>query len=208
MREAQQLPQDRNGASTSKTYNLGDKPVKFGQGNIRGCTVLLVVSKYAVYQAHLWEVPSMRKKEGHKLLPNENVFQQNILEYLDHDNELRKPQLKGSGANGQYPNASPQVYIITPKSPRGSGLQYSNKVNQIGEKVNTVLGLPQNTEPKIYDYQKFGSTVNSVLFMYDPNNNDSEDSCEKEAAWNAWWSGSWKDPVFSGQWKNWRQSKV
>lgn len=64
--------------STSKTYDLGENPLKFGQDEIRGCTVLLIVSKYAVYQAHLWEVPSMRINEGGRLVPNEKAFQQNI----------------------------------------------------------------------------------------------------------------------------------
>ena len=41
----------------------------------------------------------------------------------------------------------------------------------------------------------------SVLFMYDPSNNDSKDPCKQEAIWNAWWDDHVKRPVFSSQWK-------
>lgn len=195
------LPQDTSGRglSTSKTYYLGESPLKFGQGGIQGCTILLVVSKYAVYQTHLWETPSMRKKEGQQLVPNENAFQQNILKYLDHDNELRKPQLKGTGTNGEYPDASPQVYMFTPKSPAGDRPRYRDEVNHIYEKAKAALDLPSTEVPKKLSYQEIFGKAFSVLFMYDPNNNDSKDLCEQEAAWNAWWGDHFKGPVFSGQ---------
>lgn len=152
-RDDKVLPQDQSGMSTSKTYDLGENPLKFGQRNIRGCTIILVVSKYAVYQAHLWEVPSMRIKEGGRLVPNEKVFQQNILEYLDQDKELRKPQLKGTGTNGEYPGASPQVYMFTPKSRTGADRpQYTDEVNRITEKVKEALDLPAAREPEMFNY--------------------------------------------------------
>lgn len=201
-REDKLLPKDESvhGMSTSKTYDLGENPLKFGQEEIRGCTILSVVSKYAVYQAHLWEVPSMRIKEGGRFVPNENAFQQNILDYLDHDNELRKPQLKGTGDNGEYPDAAPQVYMFTPKSRTGRDQpQYKEEVNRINEKVKAALGLPATKEPEIFNYQKPGTNAVSVLFMYDPNDNDAGDGCKKEAAWNAWWGGRFNGPVFAGQ---------
>lgn len=202
-REDKVLPQDKSGMSTSKTYDLGENPLKFGQEKIQGCTVLLIVSKYAVYQAHLWEDPSMKIEKGDKFVPNEEGFQRNILEYLDQDNELRKPQLKGTGTNGEYPNASPQVYLFTPKSRTGADRpQYRDEVNRINEKVRAALDLPATREPEIFNYQKIMSKTFSVLFMYDPNNNNSKDPCKQEAAWNAWWGGRFNGPVFSDQWKN------
>ena len=141
----------------------------------------------------------MRIKEGGRLVPNEKVFQQNILEYLDQDKELWKPQLKGTGTNGEYPGASPQVYMFTPKSRTGADRpQYTDEVNRITEKAKAALDLGAGREPKIFNYQKPGTNAVSVLFMYDydPNYNDSKDPCKQEAAWNAWWGGRFTGPVF------------
>lgn len=202
-REDKVLPQDESRMSTSKTYDLGENALKFGQRKIEGCTVLLIVSKYAVYQAHLWEDPSMRIEKGGKFIPNEEGFQRNILDYLDQDNELRKPQLKGTDTNGEYPEASPQVYMFTPKSRTGADRpQYRDEVDRINEKVKAALDLPATREPEIFKYQKIMGKLFSVLFMYDPNNNDSKDPCNQQAAWNVWWGGRFNGPVFSGQLKN------
>ncbi|RAK95372.1 uncharacterized protein BO80DRAFT_459814 [Aspergillus ibericus CBS 121593] len=176
MRSGQLLAKDTSGMSSSETVVFGSGSTIFSQTNIRGCTVLMVVSKYAVYQAHLWEAPGFVTNQNGTVAFDEQQFQTTILDFLTNDPNLKMPQLAGSTA---YPDAGTQVYIGTPIATTGQGAKYASQISEVVSTVNSVLGL--STSPTEYYYTTTNSDGEGKwLFKYNAN------TCNKPV-WQMWY---------------------
>ncbi|OJZ84825.1 hypothetical protein ASPFODRAFT_35035 [Aspergillus luchuensis CBS 106.47] len=199
MRKGKLLAKDSsNMKSTSETIGFGDDPFNFSQINIRGCTVIVVVSKYAVYQAHLWQKPGfVVVKEGRAVL-DEETFKTKILDYLASDTNLKDERLTGSS---KYPSPDTKVYIGTPLARTGKQApRYPEQVKRIAAQVNSVLGL--SAEPTEYDYETIKSKDDSdeamssditygegkFLFQY-------RGSCASPT-WQVWYGGKASAPLW------------
>ncbi|PYI04802.1 hypothetical protein BO78DRAFT_319512, partial [Aspergillus sclerotiicarbonarius CBS 121057] len=176
MRSGQLLAKDTSGMTTSETVVFGSGSTTFSQTNIQGCTVLMVVSKYAVYQAHLWESPGFVTDQNGTVAFDEQEFQTTVLDFLTNDPNLKMAQLTGSTA---YPDAGTQVYIGTPSSTTGEGAKYSSQISEVASTVNSVLGL--STTPTEYYYTNTNSDGDGKwLFQYNAN------TCNKPV-WQIWY---------------------
>ncbi|PYH28128.1 uncharacterized protein BO87DRAFT_464025 [Aspergillus neoniger CBS 115656] len=199
MRKGKLLAKDSsNMKSTSEIIGFGDDPFNFSQINIRGCTVIVVVSKYAVYQAHLWQKPGfVVVKEGRAVL-DEETFKTKILDYLASDANLKDERLTGSS---KYSSPDTKVYIGTPLARTGKQApRYPEQVKRIAAQVNSVLGL--SAEPTEYDYETIKSKDDSdeamssditygegkFLFQY-------HGSCASPT-WQVWYGGKASGPIW------------
>ncbi|GAT19083.1 similar to An01g14440 [Aspergillus luchuensis] len=160
--------------------------------------VLFVVSKYAVYQAHLWQKPGfVVVKEGRAVL-DEETFKTKILDYLASDTNLKDERLTGSS---KYPSPDTKVYIGTPLARTGKQApRYPEQVKRIAAQVNSVLGL--SAEPTEYDYETIKSKDDSdeamssditygegkFLFQY-------RGSCASPT-WQVWYGGKASGPLW------------
>ncbi|GKZ36055.1 hypothetical protein AbraIFM66950_006930 [Aspergillus brasiliensis] len=158
MRKGKLLAKDSaNMKTTSEIIGFTDDPFNFSQINIRGCTVIVVVSKYAVYQAHLWQKPGFVVVKDGRAVLDEETFKTKILDYLASDANLKDDRLTGSS---KYPSPDTKVYIGTPLARTGKQApRYPEQVKRIAAQVNSVLGL--SAEPTEYDYETIKSKDDS-----------------------------------------------
>lgn len=187
-----------------------------GQAGLYGCTSVVVVSRYAIYMSHHWEVPDFReivRENGQGVMRiNDAKFRSGVLDYLE--KTLDKPELLGSD---RYPNPSAKAIIITPKSQYSPALKprYILEIDRISKKVTEILGLSE--KPQFHFYRKvrerdpgdhepdkpFTLLDGKLVAIYDPNNNDAADECDQRSA-VAIWSGDGnsedRTPFFSTEW--------
>ncbi|KAI2864514.1 hypothetical protein CBS13152_11168 [Aspergillus niger] len=178
MKTGQPLAKSTSGVTTSTSVVFGSGTSSLTQANVHGCTVLYAVSKYAVYEAHLWESPGFVSSQNGTVAFNEQAFQTNIISYLTNDANLKLPQLTGSAA---YPDPGTQIYIGTPVAATGQGAKYASQISRIASTVNQVLGL--SAEPAEYYYTTTSTDgENNWLFQY------NENTCNKPV-WQIWYGG-------------------
>ncbi|KAK2765413.1 hypothetical protein FQN54_008259 [Arachnomyces sp. PD_36] len=153
-----EISRDADGKSTSEMARLEDSFLTMGQLGLYGCSSVVVVSKYAVYMSHLYEIPSFTAFKNGKdardgFIFVESEFKKRVSDFLD-KGELKNPEFTGSK---KFPNPSTQAIIISPKGgSKDAKFKYTKLVNRISEELTRALKLPQ--KPVIQSYSVDGDT--------------------------------------------------
>lgn len=166
-----------------KGSDAGKLPTfSFGADGLCGCTMLLIVSRRAVYSAHYWE--SISFSPEHEWLEDgdtpETLFQTTVLDGLTKGvgKNKRKEQVPLTDAIGKIEDPFLHAYLITPK-PTAKRPGYADKWVRIKNTVGDILpGLKDDSLWTNLEYKalSFGSKLldtsrGKLLFKFDP---DSE----------------------------------
>lgn len=199
---------------SSEKVVLGNSVLSIGQAGLYGCTSVIVVSRYAIYMSHHWEKPAFRIIKDRRMVLEEANFQTGVLDYLE--TTLPQPEFVNSE---KYPDPHTKAFIVSPRA-RTPTLKpkFGNELDRISEKLMEKLGLSE--EPRIHLYNSIHSPDRrdpgdydpeveyimldgKLVVIYDPNNNDATNECEKKpgvAIWNGDDEGHKRDPFFSTDW--------
>ncbi|KAK2756752.1 hypothetical protein FQN54_005198 [Arachnomyces sp. PD_36] len=211
------------GKSSHQIHHFLETPFSAGLDGLEGCTGIVVISRYAVYIAHFWDVPSFREKKfDDKGVPigmpfNEANFQNDVLGYLR--DTLNAPEFTNS--DSQFPDPSPTAIMIAPQKKRHGAedervFKYDEAekiLSDIDQQIKSILGTTEDVNRVGYlvpfRHEKendikggYNHEIGKILVMYDPNNNNADGDCKLRAA--AIWSGDSttqrRDPVYSTEW--------
>lgn len=211
--DLREVQKDSRGYSTSEMARLGDSILSIGQIALYGCSSVVVISRYAVYMSHLYEVPSFTTfangedlRQGVRFVNSQ--FQERILDFLG-NNELKKPEFTGSK---KYPDPSPKAIIISPKvKSKKTAFKYPELVDRIAEALNKTLKLSEEprrqgylvagTLPENSNASEYGLVDGKMALVYAPDNNSSAQNCERNST-AALWFGAPEvyTAIFKTQW--------
>ncbi|KAK2805783.1 hypothetical protein FQN50_006059 [Emmonsiellopsis sp. PD_5] len=178
--------------NTARFTTLGDRRVEMGLAGLCGCSILVVMSRRAVYFAHFFENLSWRPDdwvlEDRGITDLEQNFRISVLDFLDTGRDWpgedvnQNPSLSRH-ARAFQPNSHPRAFILTPQREGNGGadgeshylpgLYFEHMVGLLAQKVFEVLpGIPLD----IYSYQAVDGRNSlhdrtgrgKALFQYDP----------------------------------------
>lgn len=113
---------------------LGNSQVNWVVKEMCGCSALIVVSERAIYFAHYFEDLAFCDTRA-----KPSNFKREVLDALDNG----KPHQESLAAHSEEFKHQPGLaaFIITPTTTRSSALLYKAKIDQLKNKVNSIIGI-------------------------------------------------------------------
>lgn len=199
-------PQDM---ATAAFDELKNEAISFGTSGLCGCTVLVIVSKRAVYIAHYWESISFAPDASWGFKDEDDAFAKTVIKGLmsgvGRGNGQEQVSLKGQV--GKIKDPSIRAYLMIPAKTHAEVPDgYRNRWNEIkttvGGLIPELAWSPTIPNPRWAEIKYDALSNNApelvttargcILFKYDPDHNQKRKS--------ALWIEQNPVPVYSEEW--------
>lgn len=146
---------------------LGNSQVNWAVKEMCGCSALIVVSERAMYFTHYFEDLAFC---GTRAKPSN--FKREVLDALDNGTTHQESLAAHSAEFQRQPGLA--AFIITPTTTSSPALLYKAKIDQLKNKVNSIIGIIPDVisyVPEDYEASTVLGTnaLGTALFQYDPN---------------------------------------
>lgn len=154
-------------SSTAVHSVLNGDAVNWAVKEMCGCSALIVVSESAMYFTHYFENLAFC---GTRAQPSN--FQREVLNALDNGATNQESLAAHQAEFRNQPGLA--AFIMTPTTTKSAALQYRVKIDQLKNKVNSIIGIvptvisyvPQDCETST---ELGTNALGTALFQYDPN---------------------------------------
>lgn len=154
-------------ACTAVYSQLDRNQVNWAVKEMCGCSALIAVSERAMYFTHYFETLAFC---GTKAEPSN--FKREVLDALDNGATHQESLAAHSAEFQRQPGLA--AFIMTPTTTRSAALQYKVKIDQLKNKVNSIIGIIPTVipyKPEDCDTSTVLGTnaLGTALFQYVPN---------------------------------------
>ncbi|KAL4916197.1 hypothetical protein BDW62DRAFT_202876 [Aspergillus aurantiobrunneus] len=171
-RWAQMEPTDGVSHSTSIFEKLLDQSFKTALGTLKGCVVVVVVSRKGFYMSHHWEMWSFSQA---KWVPgDQKLFQERVLDELRYGaGKDMKSLTRYMRENGPFASEyQPKAYVFMRRSMGNPDYDffYRTKVYQLAGTVTQITGLATSvvTYENVHGHDPYNAVLGKLFFEYDP----------------------------------------